>query len=75
MSRNKRYEAAKQSAGLAKLTLWVPVAVMADFQFAARVCCENRDLTVSNLRSLRTGRLVSMERAVTGDNQGLAHGN
>lgn len=47
--------------------LWVPVSALPDFQLAAALCCENRDLTVSNLRSVTTGRLVSLRRAVTGD--------
>lgn len=66
-TRNQRYELTKRSLGLEKVTLWVPSAVLPDFQLAAALCCENRDLVLSNLRSAKTGRLVSLRSAVTGD--------
>lgn len=69
-SRNQRYENRKKSQGLEKVTLWVPASALPDFQLAAALCCENRDLTVSNLRSVTTGRLVSLRRVVTGDVSG-----
>lgn len=71
-SRNQRYESRKKSQGLEKITLWVPASVLPDFQLAASLCCDNRDLTVSNLRSTTTGRMVSLRAAVTGDAKGCA---
>lgn len=66
-TRNQRYESTKRAQGLEKVTLWLPASALPDFQLAAALCCENRDLVVSNLRSTKTGRLVSLRAAVTGD--------
>jgi hypothetical protein len=66
-SRNARYEQSKKSSGLEKVTLWLPSPVTADFKLAANLCVENRDLTLSLLRSVTTGRVVSISRHVTGD--------
>lgn len=66
-SRNARYEQANRSQGLEKVTLWVPSSVTADFKLAAKLCVENRDLTVSLLRSVTTGRVMSIHKPVTGD--------
>jgi len=70
LSRNQRYEISKRSQGLEKITLWIPTSALADFQLAASLCCENRDLVLGNLRSSKTGRAVSLRHAVTGDNGG-----
>jgi hypothetical protein len=67
MSRNARYEQSNKSKGLEKVTLWLPSSVAADFKLAAGLCVDNRDLTVSLLRSVTTGRVVSISRPVTGD--------
>ena len=66
-SRNSKYEQSKRQQGLVKVTLWVPALVSADFGLAASLCCENRQLTVANLRDMRTGRLVTMQAPVTDD--------
>jgi len=66
-SRNQRYEQSNRDQGLVKVTLWLPSSASPDFKLAARLCCENRDLTVSLLRNVANGRIVSIQRAVTGD--------
>jgi hypothetical protein len=67
MSRNARYEQAKRNKGLEKVALWVPASVAPNFKLAASLCVDNFDLTLTGLRSLKTGRFVSIERPVTGD--------
>jgi hypothetical protein len=66
-TRNARYEQANRQQGLEKVTIWLPSPVMADFKLAAKLCVENRDLTVSLLRNVTNGRVVSIQRHVTGD--------
>lgn len=66
-SRNARYEQAQRNKGLEKVTLWVPASVAPNFKLAASLCVDNSDLTLTGLRSLKTGRFVSIERPVTGD--------
>lgn len=66
-SRNARYEQAQRNKGLEKVTLWVPTCVAPNFKLAASLCVDNSDLTLTGLRSLKSGRFVSIERAVTGD--------
>tara|TARA_Y100001937_G_C7123068_1_gene333601 strand:- start:1235 stop:1471 length:237 start_codon:yes stop_codon:yes gene_type:complete len=68
ISRNAKYEKAMREAGRIKLTVWVPAAVAPDFKLAASLCCLSSDLTVSQLRNVRTGRFLSIHTApVTGD--------
>lgn len=71
-SRNTKYENAMRLAGRVKLTVWVPAAVAPDFKLAASLCCLNSDLTVSQLRDVRTGRFSSIHAPVTGDTGGAA---
>lgn len=67
-SRNARYEQAQRENGLVKLTVWVPASVSADVKQAAAVLVCHRDHTVSSVRSMRTGRFMSIHTApVTGD--------
>lgn len=67
-SRNARYEQSMRNAGRIKLTVWVPAPVAPDFKLAASICCLNSELTVSQLRNVRTGRFVSIHtQLVTGD--------
>lgn len=71
-SRNQQYENRKKASGLDKLTVWVPVAAVPDFQLAAALMCENRHLVLSLLRDPKTGRFVSIHKAVTGDDSELS---
>lgn len=66
-TRNARYEHAKRSRQLTKLTVWVPTVAIPDFKLAAQLLCENKHLVLSLLRDPRTGRFVSIHNAVTGD--------
>ena len=66
-SRNSAYEQRKREQGLVKVTLWVPARIGPEFKLAADICCANEHLTLNTLRDLKTGRYVSLERAVTGD--------
>ncbi len=61
-SRNQRYEAKQKSLGLVKVTLWVPSSVEPEIKQVASACCENPDLTIASLRSLSTGRLISLRK-------------
>lgn len=70
-SRNARYEQAMRNAGRIKLTVWVPELVAPDFKLAASLCCLNSDLTVSQLRNVKTGRFMSIHTPVTGDGGAL----
>ena len=73
ISRNARYEQTQRDKGLVKLTVWVPASVAPDFKQAAAVLVSHRDYTVSSVRSMRTGRFMSIHTApVTGDTGGAA---
>jgi len=56
-SRNAMYEKKMREKGLKKLTLWIPDESADDLKLMATICCENRDLIPSMLRSLKTGRM------------------
>lgn len=72
ISRNAKYEQSQREQGLVKLTVWVPSSVVPDFKQAASVCCSNRELTISQLRNITTGRFLSVHKApVTGDKGGV----
>lgn len=60
MSRNSAYEQRKKDKGLKKITLWVPEDKDCELKQAAQMMCDNQDLTISVLRSIATGKLVSM---------------
>ncbi|OEE69466.1 antitoxin MazE-like protein [Vibrio genomosp. F6] len=62
MSRNSKYEQKMKEHGFKKVTLWVPSDRECDIKHAVSSMCENDNLTVSVLRNLDTGRLVSMAR-------------
>ncbi|NAW64530.1 hypothetical protein [Photobacterium halotolerans] len=68
-SRNARYERKKTEQGLKKVTVWVPADVEAEFKLLADVCSENRRYVPNTVRDLKTGRYVSLERAVTDDDE------
>jgi hypothetical protein len=63
MSRNQKYEQSRRASGLRKLTVWVPESHAAEFLLAAARCCEDRQWRVAGLRSSKTGRVASVERA------------
>ncbi len=67
LSRNARYEQSQKDKGLVKVTLWLPAPVAPNFKLAASLCIDNPTLTLTALRSLNTGRFVSIEKPVTGD--------
>lgn len=67
LSRNAKYEQAQKDKGLVKVTLWLPESVAPNFKLAASLCLGNSDLTLTGLRSIKTGRFLSIEKAVTGD--------
>lgn len=58
--RNSEYEQRKKDKGLKKITLWVPEDKDCELKQAAQMMCDNQDLTISVLRSIATGKLVSM---------------
>ncbi|MBN3492255.1 hypothetical protein [Vibrio neptunius] len=60
MSRNSEYEQRQRDSGLKKITIWVPEDRECDLKLAAKMMCEDENLTVSVLRNLITGRLASM---------------
>lgn len=60
ISKNKRYELAKKASGLSKVTFWVPSSCEDDFKLMAAICCDNRDLYPSMLRSFVTGRVKGL---------------
>lgn len=60
MSRNAQYETRMKEKGLKKITLWVPEDREYDIKQAASLMCSNEDLTINVLKSLESGRLVSM---------------
>ncbi|MDC5808833.1 hypothetical protein OPW07_03715 [Vibrio europaeus] len=58
--RNSEYEQRKKDKGLKKITPWVPEDKDCELKQAAQMMCDNEDLTISVLRSIATGKLVSM---------------
>ncbi|MEX0336421.1 hypothetical protein [Vibrio tubiashii] len=60
MSRNSEYEQRQKDKGLKKITLWVPEDKDCELKQAAQMMCDNQDLTINVLRSIATGKLVSM---------------
>lgn len=56
-SRNAMYEQNMRDKGLKKVTLWIPDECADDLKLMASICCENRDLIPSTVRSLTTGRM------------------
>ncbi|MDC5857400.1 hypothetical protein [Vibrio europaeus] len=60
MSRNAEYEQRQKDKGLKKITLWVPEDRDCEVKQAAQMMCDNEDLTINVLRSIATGKLVSM---------------
>ncbi|MDC5813101.1 hypothetical protein OPW07_25625 [Vibrio europaeus] len=60
MSRNSEYEQRQKDKGLKKITLWVPEDKDCEVKQAAQMMCDNEDLTINVLRSIATGKLVSM---------------
>lgn len=59
-SRNQRYERKKNEQGLVKTTLWIPETIETELKQIVAACSENPDLTISTLRNIKTGRLVSL---------------
>ncbi|PCI54433.1 MAG: hypothetical protein COB45_08390 [Gammaproteobacteria bacterium] len=57
MSRNAKHEQNKRNKGLKKVTLWIPDHCADDLKLMASICCDNKDLIPSTVRSLKTGRM------------------
>ncbi|MDC5706396.1 hypothetical protein OPW36_21000 [Vibrio europaeus] len=53
MSRNSEYEQRQKDKGLKKITLWVPEDRDCEVKQAAQMMCDNEDLTINVLRSIR----------------------
>jgi len=66
-SRNVMYEQRRIENGLKKITVWVPALIEPEFKLLAETCCTNRNLSINTVRDIKTGRYVSLERAVTDD--------
>ena len=62
ISRNAMYEQNMRDKGLKKVTLWIPEESADDIKLMASICCENRDLIPSALRSLTTGRIKGINQ-------------
>ena len=62
-SRNAMYEQNMRNKGLKKITLWIPDGSADDLKLMAAICCENRDLIPSMLRSLKTGKMKGINNA------------
>lgn len=56
-SRNAIYEQKMRARCLKKVTLWIPEHCADDLKLMASLCCENKDLIPSTVRSLTTGRM------------------
>lgn len=56
-SRNSTYEQKMRAKGLKKITLWIPDECADDLKLMASICCDNKDLIPSTVRSLTTGRM------------------
>jgi hypothetical protein len=57
MSRNKVYEDKMKLKGLKKITVWIPENSADDLRLMASVCCDDKDLVPSTVRSVKTGRM------------------
>ena len=49
--------------GLKKITLWIPDECADDLKLMASICCDNKDLIPSTVRSLTTGRMKGINNA------------
>jgi len=62
-SRNSTYEQKMRDKGLKKITLWIPDECADDLKLMASLCCDNKDLIPSTVRSLTTGRMKGINNA------------
>jgi hypothetical protein len=56
-SRNAIYEQKMRDRCLKKVTLWIPEHCADDLKLMASICCDDKDLIPSTVRSLTTGRM------------------
>lgn len=56
-SRNAIYEQKMRDKCLKKITLWIPEHCADDLKLMASLCCDDKDLIPSTVRSLTTGRM------------------
>ena len=59
VNRNRDYEKRMRDRGYEKMTIWVPFGMKPDFLEHAEACRNNPNLSLSMLRDVSTGRLVS----------------
>lgn len=62
LSRNQRYEAGMKEQGFKKVTFWIPEKEECNIRLVYEMMREDEDLTISNLRSKSTGRMVSINK-------------
>lgn len=62
LSRNQRYEAGMKGQGFKKVTFWIPEHEECNIRLVSEMMREDEDLTLSNLRSKSTGRMVSINK-------------
>lgn len=56
-SRNTIYEQKMRDKCLKKITLWIPEHCADDLKLMSSLCCDDKDLIPSTVRSLTTGRM------------------
>lgn len=64
--RKARYREARRAEGLKQVSAWVPEHAAADFQILAQALRENPGLTWGPLKEVKSGKLVSASRILTG---------
>ncbi len=62
-SRNSINEQKMRDKGLKKVTLWIPEHCGDDLKLMASLCCDDKDLIPSPVRSLTTGRMKGINSA------------
>jgi hypothetical protein len=58
----RQFKAKLYVEGLVQVNLWVPRAALPDFQRAAELAREDRNLTVARMVHCRTGRLAGLTK-------------
>lgn len=62
LSRNQRYEADMKERGFKKATFWIKEDEACNIRLVCEMMREDEDLTLSNLRSKSTGKMVSINK-------------
>jgi phage terminase small subunit len=61
-TKQKKFEKEQVSRGLKRCPIWIPEDREAEVRLAVEKMIENDDLTLTTLRSVKTGRWVSIEK-------------